>query len=266
MTARVPTHSEALLPHLERHVLELIAEGHEDPEVAARLGLKSAALVKYRLGRIARRFQFDAIVRPQLVDYAYTHGVLPTPAVLQPLLLEANAYGLVRTLAAGGPVNAYARRQGLKPHHAQYLLKTTRDRLDAPTRASMIRRSWQRQVLGPTPFAADLAGLYDEGPQPAVVGRWVIVPLLSGYRLVSPVSGLHRARHLHVPGQEAADAAARFLSGRAGFAPLWITQPSRPGDPFRVNWGRSLSAVNPAPDIRPVRQPRHAGLRLPQRA
>ncbi|MEU2232602.1 DUF6302 family protein [Streptomyces vietnamensis] len=266
MTARVPTLTEAPLPHLERQVLELIAEGHEDPEVAARLGLKSAALVRYRLARIARRFQLDAVVRPQLVDHAYTHGALPTPAVLQPLLLEAKAYGLVGTLAAGKPVNAYARLLDLKPYQAQYLLKTTRARLDATTRASMIRRAWQRQVLGPTPFAADLAGMYDEGPQPPGAGRWVIVPLLSGYRLAGPAGGLHRTRYLDVPDQEAADATARFLSGRAGFAPLRITKTPHPGDPFRVSWGRPLSAVRPGPGVVPVRPPRRAGLHLPQHA
>lgn len=252
------TLAEAPLPHLERQVLELIAEGHEDPEVAAQLGLKNPALVRYRLARIACRFRLDAVVRPQLVDYAYTHGALPTPVVLQPLVLEANAYDLVRTLAAGEPVNAYARRLGLKPYQADYLLKATRARLGATSRPSMIRRAWQRQVLGPTPFAADLGRMYDEGPQPPGAGRWVIVPLLSGYRLAGPADGLQRTRHLDVPDQEAADAAARFLSGRAGFAPLWTTKPPRPGDPVRVSWGRSLPAVLAGPRVAPVRPPRHA--------
>ncbi|MFC9585833.1 hypothetical protein ACFVJ8_23805 [Streptomyces yangpuensis] len=266
MSVRVPAPAEAPLPHLERRVLELVAEGHDDQEVAARLGLGAPAHVRYRLARIARRLRLQAVVRPQLVDHAYTHGALAAPAVLQPLLLEARAYGLVRTLVAGRPVNGYARLLGLKPHQARHLLNTTRARLDATSRASMIRRAWQRQILGPTPFAADLAGMYDEGPQPPGARRWVIVPLLSGYRLAGPVDDLRSTRHLDVPDQEAADAAGRFLSGRPGFAPLWITQPSIPGDPVRVCWGRPCSAVRTGPGVARVHPPRQAGLRPTQRA
>ncbi|WP_327268051.1 hypothetical protein OG233_06855 [Streptomyces sp. NBC_01218] len=266
MSARVPALSEAPLPHLERRVLELVAEGHEDPEIASRLGLGTDRHVQYRLARIARRFRLNAVVRPQLVDHAYTHGALTAPAVLHPLLLKANAYGLVRTLAAGRPVNAYARLLGLKPYQVQYLLKKTQARLDATSRASMIRRAWQRQVLGPTQFAVDLASLHDEGPQPPEAGRWVIVPLLSGYRLAAPAGGPQPTRHLDVPDQEAADAASRFISGRLGFAPLWTTQPANPGDPVRVSWGRPRSALRLWPSVGPVRPSRNADLRLTQRA
>ncbi|MEU8617323.1 DUF6302 family protein [Streptomyces sp. NPDC048623] len=265
MSVRVPALAKSPLPHLERQVLELISEGYGDLEVADRLGLKSAARLRYRLSRIARHFQLETVVRPQLVDHGYSHGAMPVPALLQPLLLEAKAYGLVRTLADGGSVSAYARRQGLKPYHAQYLLKTARAKLDATSRASMVRRAWQRQILGPTPFAADLAGMHGEALQPGA-GRWVIVPLLSGYRLAGPAGGLHRTRHLDVPDQEAANAAARFLSGRPGFAPLWIAKPPRPGDPFRVSWGPPLSVAAREPGIAPVRPYQQAGLCLPQRA
>ncbi|MFE1895077.1 hypothetical protein [Streptomyces yangpuensis] len=266
MSARVPVLSEAPLPHLERQVLELVAEGHEDPEIASQLDLGTDRHVQYRLARIARRFRLDAVVRPQLVDHAYTHGALAAPAVLHPLLLEANAYGLVRTLAAGRPVNAYARLLGLKPYQAQYLLKKTRARLNATSRASMIRRAWQRQILGPTQFAMDLAGLHVEGPQPPETGRWVIVPLLSGYRLAAPAGGPQPTRHLDVPDQEAADAAGRFISGRPGFAPLWITQPANPGDPVRVSWGRPHSALRSRPSAGPIPPSRDAEFYLAQRA
>ncbi|MGA5215078.1 hypothetical protein ACPCAE_03245 [Streptomyces cinereoruber] len=265
MNAHVPALAESPLPHLERQVLELIAEGHTDQEVADRLGLKSAARVQYRLSRIARHFQLETVVRPQLVDHGYTRGAVPVPGLLQPLLLEAKAYGLVRALAAGRSLHAYARSQDLKPHHVQYLLKTTRAKLDATTHPSVIRRAWQRQILGPTPFAADLASMHDEAPQPAT-GPWVIVPLLTGYRLAGPTGGLHRTRHLDVPDQEAASAAARFLSGRPGFAPLWIAKPAHPGRPFRVSWGRPPSAVRPEPGALSARPLQQTGIRLPQRA
>ncbi|WP_411076064.1 hypothetical protein [Streptomyces sp. cmx-4-7] len=266
MSARVSALSEAPLPLLERQVLELVAEGHEDPEIASRLGLGTDRHVQYRLARIARRFRLNAVVRPQLVDHAYAHGALAAPAVLHPLLLDANAYGLVRTLAAGRPVNAYARLLGLKPYQAQRLLKKTRARLEATSRASMIRRAWQRQVLGRTQFAADLASLHDEGPQPPEAEHWVVVPLLSGYRLAAPAGGPKPTRHLDVPDLEAADAASRFVSGRLGFAPLWITQPANPGDPVRVSWGRPRPALRSWPSVALVRPSRDADVHLTQRA
>ncbi|MFI8358444.1 hypothetical protein [Streptomyces cyaneofuscatus] len=130
----------------------------------------------------------------------------------------------------------------------------------------MIRRAWQRQILGPTQFAMDLAGLHVEGPQPPEAGRWVIVPLLSGYRLAAPAGGPQPTRHLDVPDQEAADAAGRFISGRPGFAPLWITQPAKPGEPVRVSWGRPHSALRSRPSAGPIPPSRDAEFCLAQRA
>ncbi|MGW7304051.1 DUF6302 family protein [Streptomyces sp. NPDC054835] len=201
--------------------------------------------MRYRVSRIALCFGLSAAVRPQLVDFAYTHGVLPAPELIQPLVLEAKDYHLVRMLAAGRTVGEYARRWGIKRFQADYIMQRTSTRLDATTRSSLIRRAWQRQVLGPSLFAADLARMHAQQSSTPEAGRYVIVPLISGYRLAGPAGGLRRTRYLDIPDEAGAQAAARFLSGRDGFAPLWITGPERPGGPHRVSWGRKGPVPQP---------------------
>ncbi|MFF0482730.1 hypothetical protein [Streptomyces sp. NPDC004435] len=245
MTTLVPSLVTASLPPLDRQVLELIAEGHRDPEVAARLGLGTVTRVRSRLDQIARHFGLEAAVRPQLVHHGYACGAVPPPPLLHPLLLDADAFDLVRTLAAGKTLTAYARQRGTASHQAAYLLEKTSARLGATTRPSLIRHAWQRQILGPRPFAADLAALHANRPRPPETGRWLIVPLLSGYRLAAPATRHSPTRHLDIADREEALVAARFLADREGYAPLWITQPTQPGRPYRVSWGRRTAAAQP---------------------
>ncbi|MFE6378200.1 hypothetical protein [Streptomyces roseolus] len=259
MTTLTPSLVTASLPPLDRQVLELIAEGHRDPEVAARLGLGTVARVRYRLDQIARHFGLEAVVRPQLVHHGYACGAVPPPLVLQPLLLDTDAFDLIRTLAAGKTLTAYARRRGTASHQATYLLEKTSARLGATTRPSLIRHAWQRQILGPSVFAADLAALHAQRPRPSETGQWLIVPLLSGYRLAAPATGRSPTRHLDIADREEALAAARFLADREGYAPLWVTQPSQPGRPYRVSWGRRTAAAQPRHGFaaEPLRGPGH---------
>ncbi|MER5737092.1 hypothetical protein ABT117_15625 [Streptomyces sp. NPDC002262] len=254
MTTLTPSLVTASLPPLDRQVLELIAEGHRDPEVAARLGLGTVTRVRSRLDQIARHFGLEAAVRPQLVHHGYACGAVPPPPVLQPLVLDADAFDLVRALAAGTALTAYARRRGMASYQATYLMEKTSVRLKATTRPSVIRRAWQRQILGPRPFAADLAALHAQRPRPPETGRWLIVPLLSGYRLAAPATRHSPTRHLDITDREEALVAARFLADREGYAPLWITQPTQPGHPYRVSWGRRTAAVQPrhSPAAEPV--------------
>ncbi|MFH9955982.1 hypothetical protein ACH4OX_17455 [Streptomyces roseolus] len=249
MTTLAPSLVAASLPPLERQVLELIAEGHKDPEVAARLGLGTVSRVRYRLDQIARHFDLEAVVRPQLVHHGYACGAVPPPPVLQPLLLDADAFSLVRALAAGKALTAYARRRGMAPYQAAYLMEKTSARLKATTRPSLIRHAWQRQILGPRAFAADLAALHAQRPRPSETGWWLIVPLLSGYRLAAPATGRSPTRHLDIADREEALGAARFLANREGYAPLWFTQPTQPGRPYRVSWGRRTAVVQPRHDL-----------------
>ncbi|MFH8255242.1 hypothetical protein [Streptomyces roseolus] len=245
MTTLTPSLVTASLPPLDRQVLELIAEGHRDPEVAARLGLGTVTRVRSRLDQIARHFGLEAAVRPQLVHHGYACGAVPPPPVLQPLLLDADAFDLVRALAAGKTLTAYARRRGTASYQAAYLLEKTSARLGATTRPSLIRHAWQRQILGPRPFAADLAALHAQRPRPPETGRWLIVPLLSGYRLAAPATRRSPTRHLDIADREEALVAARFLADREGYAPLWITLPPQPGRPYHVSWGRRTAAAQP---------------------
>ncbi|MFI8103510.1 hypothetical protein [Streptomyces sp. NPDC086023] len=245
MTALTPSLVTASLPPLERQVLELIADGHRDPEVVARLGLGTVARVRYRLNQIARHFGLEAVVRPQLVHHGYACGAVPPPPLLHPLLLDADAFDLIRALAAGKTLTAYARRRGTTSYQATYLLERTSARLKATTRPSLIRHAWQRQILGNTPFAADLAALHAQRPRLPETGRGLIVPLLSGYRLAAPATGRSPTRHLDIADGEEALVAARFLADREGYAPLWIVKPSQPGLPYRVSWGRRDAAAQP---------------------
>ncbi|MFF6833385.1 hypothetical protein ACFY84_16140 [Streptomyces sp. NPDC012438] len=230
MTTLTPSLVTASLPPLDRQVLELIAEGHRDPEVAARLGLGTVTRVRSRLDQIARHFNLEAAVRPQLVHHGYACGAVPPPPLLHPLLLDADAFDLIRALAAGKTLTAYAHQRGTASHQATYLLEKTSAKLGATTRPSLIRHAWQRQILGPHPFAADLAALHAQ--RPPETGRWLIVPLLSGYRLAAPATGRSPTRHLDI-------------ADREGYAPLWITQPTQPGRPYRVSWGRRTAAAQP---------------------
>ncbi|MFB8040532.1 hypothetical protein ACFC8F_04415 [Streptomyces hydrogenans] len=236
---------------MERQVLELIAEGHKDPEVAARLGLGTVARVRYRLDQIARHFDLEAVIRPQLVHHGYACGAVPPPPLLHPLLLDTDAFELIRALAAGKTLTTYARRRGTASHQATYLLEKTSARLGATTRPSLIRHAWQRQFLGHRPFAADLAALHAQRPRPSETGQWLIVPLLSGYRLAAPATRRSPTRHL--------DIADRFLADREGYAPLWVTPPPQPGCPYRVSWGRRTAAAQPRHGFaaEPVQGPVH---------
>ncbi|MER6116146.1 hypothetical protein [Streptomyces sp. NPDC001743] len=247
MTPLTPSLGTAFLPPLDRQVLELIAVGHSNAEVAVRLGLGTAARVRYRLDLIARHFGLEAVVRAQLVDHGYVCGAVPPPPLLHPLLLDADAFDLVRALAAGQALAAYARRRGLTVSQAAYLRRKTFARLGATTRPSLIRYAWQRQVLGPRAFAADLAALHAQRPRPrpAKTGRWLIVPLLSGYRLAAPATRRSPTRHLDIADREEALVAARFLAHRKGYAPLWVARPSQVGLPYRVSWGRRTVAAQP---------------------
>ncbi|MFD5109047.1 hypothetical protein [Streptomyces cinereoruber] len=245
MTTLTPALVKTSLPPLDRQVLELIAEGHTDPEVAARLGLGTVLRVRYRLAQIARRFGLKAVVRPQLVHHGYACGALPSPPLLHPLFLDADGFDLVRALAAGKTLTTYARRRGVTSYQAAYLMEKTSARLKATTRPSLIRHAWQRQILGNVPFAADLAALHAQRPRLPETGRGLIVPLLSGYRLAAPATGRIPTRHPDITDGEEALIAARFLADREGYAPLWVTQPSQPGRPYRVSWGRRDAALQP---------------------
>ncbi|MFE1378164.1 hypothetical protein ACFW6S_04290 [Streptomyces sp. NPDC058740] len=263
MSVRMPRLAKVPLPDLDRQVLELIAEGFESQEIATRLGLQGIHQVQYRITSIARRFRLKAVVRPQLVDHAYAHGALPAPTPLEPVLLRAQEYGLVRSLATGGTLGAYGQKAYLGPYLARKLMKETCAKLDAATPSSLIRRAWQRQVLGPSVFAADLARMHGQLQPVRDLGRWVIVPLRSGHRLAGPADDFYRTRHLDITGLEEARAAARFLSARDGFAPLWITGPNHNADhradPFRVSWGVRDTAATPGHGLTTSAPPPHPG-------
>ncbi|MFF8601164.1 hypothetical protein ACF065_34355 [Streptomyces sp. NPDC015232] len=242
-------------------MLELLAEGRRDEEVTIRLGLPNVRQMRYRVSRIALHFGLPGAVRPQLVDFAYRHGALPAPDPIQPLVLKAHDYDLVRMLAAGRTVKEYARRWELKRSQADYIMHRTSTRLAATTRSSLIRRAWQRQVLGPTEFAADLARVDAQRHPAPEADQHVIVPLVSGYRLASPAGGHYLTRSLDILDQAEAQAAARFLSGRDGFAPLWIAGPQRAGGPYVVSWGRKAPAPRPADFPADGHPPRHSNYR-----
>lgn len=238
MTTLRSASSKPLLPDLERDVLALLAEGHRGPEVAARLGLANSQRVHYRIHRISTYFGLEAASQPQLVDLAYALGALPAPGPVQPLVLRAAEYHLVRMVAAGGTLTEHARKQGLSVFQANYIARKAQSALDAATLPALIRRAWQRQILGPTAFAADLARMRAQQPADPDLGGHVIVPLASGHRLALPAWGPHPTRFLDVPDEVEAQAAARFLSARDGYAHLRITPLDRPGGLFRVSWRR----------------------------
>ncbi|MFF8447774.1 hypothetical protein ACF06Q_08735 [Streptomyces leeuwenhoekii] len=238
MTTLRSASSKPLLPDLERDVLAPLAEGHRGPEVAARLGLANSQRVHYRIHRISTHFGLEAASQPQLVDPAYALGALPAPGPVQPLVLRAAEYHLVRMVAAGGTLTEHARKQGLSVFQANYIARKAQSALDAATLPTLIRRAWQRQILGPTAFAADLARMRAQQPAEPDLGGHVIVPLASGHRLALPAWGPHPTRFLDVPDEVEAQAAARFLSARDGYAHLRITPLDRPGGLFRVSWRR----------------------------
>ncbi|MFD3422420.1 hypothetical protein [Streptomyces decoyicus] len=192
----------------------------------------------YRVHRICTYLGLSAATQPQLVNLAYSLNALPSPEPGRPLVLKAAEYQLVRTLAAGGTIGMYARKQGLTRFQVNYLARKVQRTLDAATLPALVRRAWERQVLGPTQFAADMARMHAQQLAEPDLGRHVIVPLTSGYRLALPAQGFHHTRHLDVPDTVEARAAARFLSGRSGYFPLRITAPEYQGGPFRVSWGR----------------------------
>lgn len=249
MSTLLSASAESLLPDLERRLLALLAEGHTDPEIAAQLGLANSRRVPYRVHRISELLGLKTAIRPQLVDRAYTLGALPAPAPTQPRMVKTAEYHLIRMIAAGGSIGEYAREQGLTPFQANYIARTARRTLDAATLPALIRRAWQRQLLGPTPFATDVARMHLQRPAEPDLGCHVIVPLASGHRLALPAWGFHPTRHIDVPDEISAQAAARFLSGREGYAHLRITPPDHPGGPVRVSWRRQETNL----------RPRHAG-------
>jgi len=231
------TTSQTLLPNLERDVLTLLAQGYRDQEVAARLGLENAKQACYRVDRIKAHLGLEAATRPQLVDAAYTRGALPAPDPIQPLVLEAAQYHLVRMIAAGATIGEYAGKRKMTRSQANSVVRKTQGALEAATLPALIREAWRRQILGPTLFAADLQMHSQQEPEPGLGGH-VIVPLASGHRLALPAWGLRPTRYLDVPDETEAQAAARFLSARDGYAQLRITPPEHQGGPFRVSWRR----------------------------
>lgn len=97
----------------------------------------------------------------------------------------------------------------------------------------------------PHAVSADLALMRVQQPAEPDLGCHVIVPLAGGYRLALRAWGFHPAPYLDVPDvpdEVSAQAVARFLSGREGYAhlrvPLGVAHPPRRP---RARAGRSLA-------------------------
>ncbi|MER5988701.1 hypothetical protein [Streptomyces sp. NPDC001787] len=249
MSASRTASSRTLLPDLERRVLALLAEGHGAQETADLLGLASTQHVQYRVHRIIAYLGLEAATRPQLVDRAYTLGALPAPDPLQPIVLKAEQDYVVRMVAADGTRGKIAQEGGLTPSQAAYLSRKAQAALGAATLPALVRRAWERQVLGSTAFASDVARMRAQRPAEPEFGGHVIVPLASGHGLALPARRFHPGRYLDVDTEAEAAAAARFLSCREGYTPLRVTPPERAGGPFRVSWGRPEALPRPRQDL-----------------
>ncbi|WP_406388269.1 hypothetical protein [Streptomyces sp. NBC_00887] len=79
-------------------------------------------------------------------------------------MLKTAEYHLIRMAAAEGTTGEYAWEKGLTQFRANYIARTVRRTLEAATLHALIRRAWQRQLLGPTPFSADLARMHVQQP------------------------------------------------------------------------------------------------------
>jgi hypothetical protein len=76
------------------------------------------------------------------------------------------------------------------------------------------------------------------------LGCHVIVPLASGYRLALRAGGFHPTLHLDVPDEVSAQAVARFLSGREGYAHLRVPSGGASA-PQAARQGRQVACRRP---------------------
>lgn len=135
-------------------IIKGLARGHSTPRIADDLHTEPRA-VRSRITSAATRLGIRHGLHPRLVDYAYRHGYLTTPAIEAPeVALTPMETEELADVVQGLSVPQTAADLGLSRHTVQNRRRALYVRLGAHTAAHAVALGWQLGLLGPASEAA----------------------------------------------------------------------------------------------------------------